>query len=73
MRCHFAAIMASFSVEAMVRVYKDIWATIVSEELPCQRENGNRADPFIIFCVLLVLESKFHMGKNFCSLNFHIM
>ena len=37
MTYHFAAIMASFSVEAMVRsyhVYKDIWATVVSEELP---------------------------------------
>ena len=41
--------MASFSVEAMVRgyhFYKDIWATVVGEELPCQREDGNRADPF---------------------------
>ena len=49
MTCHFAAIMASFSVEAMVRVYKDIWATVVGEELPCQREDGNRADPFAVF------------------------
>ena len=45
---------ASFSVEAMVRgyhVYKDIWATVVGEELPCQREDGNRADPFAVAVV----------------------
>ena len=24
-------------------VYKDIWATVVGEEFPCQREDGNRA------------------------------
>ena len=52
--CHFAAIMASFLVEAMVRgyhVYKDIWATVVGEELPCQREDGDRADPFAVAVV----------------------
>ena len=51
MMCHFAAIMASFSVEAMVRVYKDIWATVVSEELPCQCEDGNRANSFAVAVV----------------------
>ena len=29
-------------------VYKDTWATAVGEELPCQREDGNRADSFAI-------------------------
>ena len=42
---------ASFSVEAMVRgyhVYKDIWAAVHGEELPCQRELGNRVDVFAV-------------------------
>ena len=29
----------------------DIWATAVGEELPCQREDGNRADSFTIAVV----------------------
>ena len=40
--------------EAMVRGYhvdKGIWATVVGEELPCQREDGNRADPFAVAMV----------------------
>ena len=32
-------------------VYKDIWIASVGEELPCQRENGNRADPFAVAVV----------------------
>ena len=32
-------------------VYKDIWATVVGEEFPCQREDGNRADPFAVAVV----------------------
>ena len=32
-------------------VYKDIWATVVGEELPCQHEEGNRADPFVVAVV----------------------
>ena len=32
-------------------VYKDIWATVVGEELPCQREDGNRANPFAVAVV----------------------
>ena len=47
--------MASFSVEAMVRgyhVYKDIWLLFnLGEELPCQHEGGNRADPFAVAVV----------------------
>ncbi len=42
---------ASFSVEAMVRgyhAYKDIWTTVVGEELPCQRERANPRDPFAV-------------------------
>ena len=49
--CHFAA---SISVEAIVRgyhVYKDTWATVVGEELPCQHEDGNRADSFAVAVV----------------------
>ena len=48
---HISFIMASFLVEAMVRgyhVYKNVWTTVVGEELPCQREDGNRADPFAV-------------------------
>ena len=51
MTCHFAAIMVSLSVEAMVRVYKDVWATVVGEKLPCQREDSNRADSFAVAMV----------------------
>ena len=32
-------------------VYKDTWATVVGEELPCQREDGNRADSFAVAMV----------------------
>ena len=72
MTCHFAAIMASFSVEAIVRVYKDIWTTVVSEELPCQREDGNRPDPFAVFlCSFDVF--KISHRKNFRSFNFCIL
>ena len=41
----------SFYVEAMVRgynTYKDIWAAVVGEELPCQREVRNRVDTFAV-------------------------
>ena len=32
-------------------VYKDIRATVVGEELPCQHEDGNRPDPFAVAVV----------------------
>ena len=38
-------------MESCVRgyhAYKDIWEASVGEELPCQREIGNRADPFAV-------------------------
>ena len=64
--CHFAL----FSVEAIVRVYKDIWATVVGEELLCQHEDGNRADPFAVSCapsarIKILTSSKFRMEKIF--------
>ncbi len=40
-----------FAFESCMRgyhVYKDIWEASVGEELPCQRENGNHADPFAV-------------------------
>ncbi len=43
--------MEHFVFESCVRgyhVYKDIWEASVGEELPCQRENGNHADPFAV-------------------------
>ena len=43
--------MASFSAERGYHVYRDIWTTVVSEELPCQREDGNRADSFAVAVV----------------------
>ena len=45
---------ASFSVEAMVsgyHAYKDIWTAVHGEELPCQREDGNRVDAFAVAVV----------------------
>ena len=30
------------------QVYKDIWEASTEEQLLCQRENGNRADPFAV-------------------------
>ena len=39
----------SFSIEAVVRgyrAYKDIWAAVYGEELPCEREAGNWVDAF---------------------------
>ena len=42
---------ASFTIDAMIRgyhVYKDIWIAMLDEELPCQWELGNLADPFTI-------------------------
>ena len=41
----------SFSVEAVVRgyhTYKHIWAAVYGEELPCEREAGNRVDAFAV-------------------------
>ena len=38
-------------MESCVRgyhIYKDIWEASVGEELPCQHESGNRADPFAV-------------------------
>ena len=29
-------------------VYKDIWATVYGEELPCETEAGNRVDAFAV-------------------------
>ena len=29
-------------------VYKDIWAAVVGEELPCKREGGNKVDLFAV-------------------------
>ena len=46
--------MPLFSAEANGRgyhVYKDIWATVVGEELPCQCEDGNRANSFTVAVV----------------------
>ena len=46
--------MERFSIESCVRgyhVYKDIWEASIGEELPCKRENGNRADPFAVAVV----------------------
>ncbi len=43
--------MESFRIESCVRgyhVYKDIWDASVGESLPCQRERGNRADPYAV-------------------------
>ncbi len=46
--------MERFAFESCVRgyhVYKDIGEASVGEELPCQRENGNHADPFAVAIV----------------------
>ena len=32
-------------------IYKDIWATVVGKELPCQCEDGNRAGSFAVVVV----------------------
>ena len=40
-----------FSVEAMVRgyhVYQDEWDAVIGEVLQCQRETGNRHDPYAV-------------------------
>ena len=42
-------------------VYKDIWTASVGEELPCQRENGNPADPFAVVVV------KSGVTADYCS------
>ena len=44
----------SFLVEAVVRgycAYKDIWAAVYGEELPCEREAGNRVDAFAMVII----------------------
>ena len=46
--------LASFTIEAMVRghhVYRDVWHATKAEQLPCQREIGNVADPFAVAIV----------------------
>ena len=43
--------LESFTNEAMIRgyyVYKDIWEAVLDEEVPCQKELGNLADPFAV-------------------------
>ena len=43
--------MESFSIDSCVRgyhVYNDIWEASVGEELSCQCEDGNSADPFAV-------------------------
>jgi len=43
--------MECFNIKSCVRgyhVYEDIWDASVGEELPCQRENGNCANPFAV-------------------------
>lgn len=43
--------LVSFTIAAMVRgyhIYRDIWQATVNEELACQREIGNAADPFAV-------------------------
>ena len=48
----------SFSVEAMVRgyhTYKDICAAVLGEELPCQREVGNRVESAVIAILRRIL------------------
>ena len=40
-----------FSVEVMLRgyhTYKDIWAAVLGEELPCQGEVGYHVDTFAV-------------------------
>ena len=44
-----------FSVTAMVRgyhVYQYTWAATIGEDLECQREAGNREDPFVVAVVM---------------------
>ena len=46
----------SFSVEATVssyHTYKDIWAAVLGEELPCQTEVGNRVDTFAVALIAI--------------------
>ena len=46
--------MERLAFESCVRgnqLYKDIWEASVREELLCQRENGNHADPFAVAIV----------------------
>ena len=43
--------MERFCIDSCVRgyhVYSDIWSASVGEELPCEREDGNSADPFAV-------------------------
>ena len=57
----------SFSVEAMVRgyhAYKDIWTAVNGEELPCQREDGNRVDAFAVATGSTL--SLWQLGRHFC-------
>ena len=45
---------STISVEAMIRgyhVYKDIWTAVINEQLRCQREPYNTADPFAVAVV----------------------
>ena len=51
-------------MESCVRgyhIYKDIWEASVGEELPCQRESGNRAGPF---AVAVVVGGKFRDSRD---------
>ena len=44
-------VMEKYSIDSCVRgyhVYRDIWEASVGEQLPCEREGGNGADPFAV-------------------------
>ena len=59
--------MECFDIKSSVRgyhIYKDIWEASVGEELPCQRKNGNCANPF---AVAKFLAKYFNSSKNSVS------
>ena len=43
-----------------LHVYKEIWEASTGEYLLCQRENGNRADPFAMVAVKRLLSALPH-------------
>ena len=43
--------MEKYSIDSCVRgyhIYSDIWEASVGEQLPCELEGGNSADPFAV-------------------------
>ena len=46
-------------------VYRDIWSSVLGEELPCQRETGNISDPIAVSVLKDGIDVIGHVPKRY--------